>query len=30
MLAIDTPAITPMRGGLLTVAEVITTNGEGA
>lgn len=29
MLAIDTPAVTPMRGGLLQVAEVITTNGEG-
>jgi hypothetical protein len=29
MLAIDTPAVTPMRGGLLQVAEVITTNGQG-
>lgn len=29
MLAIDTPAVTPMRGGLLTVAEVITTDGAG-
>jgi len=29
MLAIDTPAVTPMRGGLLQVAEVITTDGAG-
>lgn len=29
MLAIDAPAVTPMRGGLLQVAEVIATNGEG-
>lgn len=29
MLAIDTPALTPMRGGLLQVAEVITTDGAG-
>lgn len=29
MLAIDSPPITPMRGGLLTVAEVIDTDGAG-
>ncbi len=29
MLAIDAPAVTPMRGGLLRVAEVITTDGAG-